>query len=68
MTCGGVAMKAGELIDLLMHYSDDDEIEIEVYETISGHYVDTTRILLSWKTPAARFSELMSRQKSFGSS
>lgn len=35
-------MKAGELIDLLMHYSDDDEIEIEVYETISGHYVDTT--------------------------
>lgn len=35
-------MKAGELIDLLMHYSDDDEIEIEVYETISGCYVDTT--------------------------
>lgn len=33
-------MKAGELIDLLMHYSDDDEIE--VYETISGYYVDTT--------------------------
>lgn len=35
-------MKAGELIDLLMHYSDDNEIKIEVYETISGHYVDTT--------------------------
>ena len=35
-------MKAGELIDLLMHYSYDDEIEIEVYETISGCYVDTT--------------------------
>lgn len=34
-------MKAGELIDLLMHYSDDGEIEIEVYETISGYYVDT---------------------------
>lgn len=33
-------MKAGELIDLLMHYSDDDEIE--VYEMISGCYVDTT--------------------------
>ena len=33
-------MRAGELIDLLMHYSDDDEIE--VCETISGCYVDTT--------------------------
>lgn len=40
MMCGGVAMRAGELIDLLMHSSDDDEIE--VYETISGCYVDTT--------------------------
>lgn len=40
MTCGGIAVKAGELIDLLMHYSDDDEIE--VYETTSGCYVDTT--------------------------
>lgn len=40
MTCGDIVMKAGELIDLLMHYSDDDEIE--VYETISGCYVDTT--------------------------
>lgn len=35
-------MKAGDLIDLLMAYQNDDEIEIEVYETISGHYVDTT--------------------------
>lgn len=35
-------MKAVELIDLLMLYPDDDEIEIEVYETISGHYVDTS--------------------------
>lgn len=34
MTCGRIAMKAGELIDLLMYYSDDDEIE--VYETTSG--------------------------------
>ena len=40
MTCGDIVMKAGELIDLLIHYSDDDEIE--VYETISGCYVDTT--------------------------
>ena len=35
-------MKAGDLIDLLMAYQNDDEIEIEIYETISGHYVDTT--------------------------
>ena len=33
-------MKAGDLMDLLMAYQNDDEIEI--YETISGHYVDTT--------------------------
>ena len=35
-------MKAGELIDLLMLFEDDDEIEIEVYETTSTRYVDTT--------------------------
>ena len=34
-------MKAGDLIDLLMT-CNDDEIEIKVYETISGKYVDTT--------------------------
>ena len=33
-------MKAGDLIDLLMT-CNDDEIEIKVYETISGKYVDT---------------------------
>jgi len=26
-------MKAGDLIDLLMSYQNDDEIEIEIYET-----------------------------------
>lgn len=35
-------MKAGDLMDLLMAYQNDDEIEIEIYETISGRYVDTT--------------------------
>lgn len=35
-------MKAGDLMDLLMAYQNDDEIEIEIYETISGHYVDMT--------------------------
>jgi len=35
-------MKAGDLIDLLMTYDNDDEIEIEIYETITGKYVDTT--------------------------
>lgn len=35
-------MKVGDLIDLLMTYSNDDEIEIEVYETISGRFVDSS--------------------------
>lgn len=35
-------MKAGDLIDLLMSYQNDDEIEIEIYETTLGHYIDTT--------------------------
>ena len=35
-------MKCGDLMDLLMAYSDDEEIEIEIYETISGRYIDTT--------------------------
>lgn len=35
-------MKAGDLIDLLMEFSADDEISIEVYETISGKFVDET--------------------------
>lgn len=35
-------MKAGDLIDLLMEFRDDDEIDIEVYETISGKFVDST--------------------------
>jgi hypothetical protein len=35
-------MKVGDLIDLLMTYSNDDEIEIEVYETISGKFVDSS--------------------------
>ena len=35
-------MKVGNLIDLLMTYDNDDEIEIEVYETISGKFVDSS--------------------------
>ena len=35
-------MKVGDLIDLLMTYSNDDEIEIEVYETISGKFIDSS--------------------------
>lgn len=35
-------MKAGDLIDLLMTYQNDDEIKIEVCETTSSLYVDTT--------------------------
>ena len=35
-------MKAGDLIDLLMLYDNNDEVEIEIYETGTGKYVDTT--------------------------
>ena len=35
-------MKAGDLIDLLMLYENDDEVEIEIYETGTGKYIDTT--------------------------
>ncbi len=35
-------MKVGNLIDLLMTFNDDDEISIDIYETISGKYVDST--------------------------
>ena len=35
-------MKAGELIDLLMLYDKDDEVQIEIYETLSDNYIDTT--------------------------
>ena len=35
-------MKVGNLIDLLMTYDNDDEIDIEVYETISGKFVDSS--------------------------
>ena len=35
-------MKAGDLIDLLMTYDNDDDIEIEIYETVTGKFVDTT--------------------------
>ena len=49
-------MKAGDLIDLLMLYDNDDEIEIEIYETGSGRYVDSTsavQIVDERKYPAA---------------
>lgn len=35
-------MKAGDLINLLMSYDESDEIEIEIYETVSSQYIDTT--------------------------
>ena len=35
-------MKVGDLIDLLNTYDNNDEIEIEVYETTTGKYIDTT--------------------------
>lgn len=35
-------MKAGDLINLLAAYPEDAEVEIEIYETASGKYIDTT--------------------------
>lgn len=35
-------MKAGDLINLLMSYDESDEVQIEIYETVSGQYIDTT--------------------------
>lgn len=35
-------MKAGDMINLLLSYDESDEVEIEIYETASGRYIDTT--------------------------
>ena len=35
-------MKVGELYELLNAYDNDDEIEIEIYETATERYIDTT--------------------------
>jgi len=35
-------MKAGELIDSLMTFGNDDELEIDIHETATGKYGDTT--------------------------
>ena len=35
-------MKTGELFDFLMLYDKDDEVQIEIYETLSDNYIDTT--------------------------
>jgi hypothetical protein len=35
-------MKIKDLVELLLAYDNDDEIEIEVYETNSGKYIDTS--------------------------
>lgn len=35
-------MKVRELIDFLSDFPDDDEIEIEIYGTVTGQYIDTT--------------------------
>ena len=41
-------MKAGDLINLLMSYDESDEVEIEIYETVSiveeGSFAPTLRI------------------------
>ena len=35
-------MKVSYLLDYLQLFDNDDELEIEVYETISRKYIDTT--------------------------
>ena len=39
-------MKVGDLIDLLNTYNNNDEIEIEVYETTARKYIDTTAAVI----------------------
>ncbi len=38
-------MKAGNLINLLMSYDGRDEVQIEIYETVSGQHIDTTAVI-----------------------
>ena len=35
-------MKVGDLIEMLRAYPNDDELEILIFETASGEYVDST--------------------------
>lgn len=35
-------MKVGDLIEMLRAYPNDDELEIQIFETVSGEYVDST--------------------------
>lgn len=35
-------MKVGDLIDFLDQFGNDEEIEIEVFESASGKFVDST--------------------------
>lgn len=35
-------MKVGELLDYLKLFDNDDELEIDIYETISKKYIDNT--------------------------
>lgn len=35
-------MRVRDLIEFLNMFDKDDEIEIEIYETVTGEYVDTT--------------------------
>ena len=35
-------MKVSELLNYLQLFDNDDELEIEVYETISRRYIDST--------------------------
>ncbi len=37
-----IDMKVGELIDYLQLFNDEEELEIDIYETISKKYIDTT--------------------------
>lgn len=35
-------MRVGSLIDYLRNFDEDDEIEIEIHETVTGKYIDST--------------------------
>ena len=47
-----IDMKVGELLDYLQLFDDDDELEIDIYETISKKYIDTTSDIVIYEDSA----------------
>ena len=52
-------MKTEELINFLTAYPKDAEVEIEIYETTSGRYVDTTADITSEKQSRKKMQKVV---------